>query len=445
MNSWGGNPSTRYNYQIGHAWNHGSDYEFRNTNYGDEGDAARGFLTTSADAGIQSRVAVPTLGWVARDDNDSTCSFPDGDGGCLPASEVGDCRSDDAPVADPNRANVPSTPDAVADWVAGLVADGFGLDIVAMDNEPEIWGLTHYDVHPECSTYEEILDKYLTYAQLMHEVSPDSRLAGPVTCCWYDYWDIAPGPADGSGEEFLAWFLRNVKAHDDQFGQRTLDLLDVHYYPQSEVFNDETDDETNARRLRSTRSLWDPAYADESWISDVIWFIPRMKQVIEEHYPGTPLLISEWNFGAEEHINGAVTIAEVLGIYGREGVEAASYWRHPDVGSPGWFAFKMHGNYDGTGTRFGGDVVPATSSDQASVSAFAAADETAGIVRLMLINKDPAETLDVALAGIQPATSARRFSYGADALGGIVEGTADLSAPVALPPYSITIIEVPLA
>ena len=33
-----------------------------------------------------------------------------------------------------------------------------------MDNEPELWGYTHYDVHPECPTYEEILDKYLTYA-----------------------------------------------------------------------------------------------------------------------------------------------------------------------------------------------------------------------------------------------------------------------------------------
>ena len=37
LNSWGGNPSTRYNFEIGHAWNHGADYEFRNTNYGSLG------------------------------------------------------------------------------------------------------------------------------------------------------------------------------------------------------------------------------------------------------------------------------------------------------------------------------------------------------------------------------------------------------------------------
>ena len=28
LNSWGGNPSTRYNYRIGHAWNNGSDWEY---------------------------------------------------------------------------------------------------------------------------------------------------------------------------------------------------------------------------------------------------------------------------------------------------------------------------------------------------------------------------------------------------------------------------------
>ena len=76
------------------------------------------------------------------------------------------------------------------------------------------------------------------------------------------------------------------KAHDDEYGQRTLDVVDVHYYPQSDVFNDETDEETNARRLRSTRSLWDPTYADESWIDDAIWFIPRIKEIIERALSG---------------------------------------------------------------------------------------------------------------------------------------------------------------
>ena len=441
LNSWGGNPSTRFNYQIGHAWNHGADYEFRNTNYGDTGNAAVNFLDENTAGGAVNRLAVPTLGWVASNDDENTCSFPV-DGGCLNRDQAGNC-ADPKEAADPTTANVESTPEGVAAWVQGLLADGHDIEIVSMDNEPDLWGYTHYDVHPQCTTYEEILDKYLTYATAIREVAPDLKLAGPVMCCWYDYWNIAPGPADGSDQDFLEWFLQQVKAHDDETGQRTLDVVDVHFYPQSDVFNENTDPETNARRLRSTRALWDGTYADESWIRDTIRFIPRMKDTIERTYPGTPLLISEWNFGADKDINGALAIAEVLGVYGREGVYAAAYWREPPVGSPGFFAFTMHGNYDGQGSRFGGSVVPAESSDSNRISSYAALDEETGMLRVMLINKDPstAFTVGVQLNGFEPLDDAKRFTYGPDDLGEILADTATVGQPITLPASSITVLE----
>jgi hypothetical protein len=446
LNSWGGNPSTRFNYVIGHAWNHGRDWEFRNTNYGATGgDEAREFLGVNSAGGVESRLAVPTLGWVARNDDGELCSFPDSNGGCT-GGEGSDCEHRNV-VADPRTANTASTPDMVADWVAGLVADGLGPRFIAMDNEPDLWGFTHYDVHPDCPTYEEILDKYLAYATAIREVAPDAELTGPVICCWFDYWDIAPGPADGSDEDFLGWFLRNVRAHDEQYGKRTLDVVDVHYYPQSPVFNDKTDAETNAQRLRSTRSLWDPEYADESWIGQPIEFIPRMMRTIDESYPGTPLLISEWNFGADTSLNGALAIAEVLGIYGREGVYAAAYWRNPEVGSPGLFAFQMHGNYDGQGTRFGGRVITTSSPDPERLSVFGAVDEAAGVLRLMLINKDPASTMtvDLQIDGFQPDTTARRFTYGPDQLDRIIDDSYTPGEAVTAPASSITVLELSAA
>ena len=440
--SFGGNPSTRYNYEIGHAWNHGADYEFRNTNYGQPtADAAREHVAVTAEIGGQARVAVPTLGWVARNDDENTCSFPDGAGGCQPASEVGTCDGD-GPVADPARANVESTPERVAAWIEGLVADGLAPDIIAMDNEPELWGSTHYDVHPDCTTYEEVLDKYLTYAAAVRAVAPDAKLAGPAACCWYDYWNTAPGPEEGPFEEYLDWFLRSVKADDESTGQRSIDILDVHYYPQSDVFNDKTDEQTNARRLRSTRSLWDPTYQDESWIDTRITFIPRMKETIERNYPGLSLVISEWNFGADDTVNGALAIADTIGIYGREGVAAASYYFQPDVGSPGYMAFKMHGNYDDAGSRFGGDVVAVTSSDPDVVSAYAAVDD-AGVARLMLINKDPADAHTVAISGAAGAGTA--FTYGEATAGVIERRDVDVADPLQLAPYSITVVEVAAA
>ncbi len=336
-----------------------------------------------------------------------------------------------------------STPEQVADWVGAMVADGLSIDYVAMDNEPELWGFTHYDVHPECTTYEEILDKHFQYAVAVKDVAPDTKVMGPAICCWLDYWNIAPGPADGSGEDFLPWFLRNVRQRDEQLGRRTLDVLDVHYYPQATgVYSDTADTETNALRLRSTKSLWDPAYTDESWIDTAIRLIPRLQATIDEFYPGTELAISEWNFGADTTMNGAVTIAEVLGIYGREGVDAAAYWRNPPPRSPGYYAFKMHGNYDGEGGRFGGNVAFAESDDPNVVSAFAAVDES-GVTRVMLINKDPERTvaIDLDVSGEPFAGDARRFTYGPDQLDQIVADTVTGSQPLSLAPYSITVLE----
>src|SRR4051794_25482285 len=34
LHRWGGNPSSRYNWELGNAWNAARDWEFRNGNYG---------------------------------------------------------------------------------------------------------------------------------------------------------------------------------------------------------------------------------------------------------------------------------------------------------------------------------------------------------------------------------------------------------------------------
>ncbi|NJM08282.1 hypothetical protein HC891_22035 [Candidatus Gracilibacteria bacterium] len=98
--SWGGNPSTRYNYQLGNAWNAGSDWYYRNVDYGYAGDsAAEDFVRESIAEGREARLAIPTLGWVAKDNNNATCSFVDAQGECI--KPEADCR-DPAIVADPN-------------------------------------------------------------------------------------------------------------------------------------------------------------------------------------------------------------------------------------------------------------------------------------------------------------------------------------------------------
>jgi hypothetical protein len=443
LNSWGGNPSSRYNYELGNAWNAGADWYYRNGNYGQSGDVADGFISATVEAGAVVRLAVPTLGWVAKNDDLDTCSFPGEDGTCGDAG--GASCSNPGAVADPRLANVPSTSTSVRAWVDRLMErHGPGIRFVALDNEPELWGVTHYDVHPTCATYEEIRDTYLEYATALRDVAPDAALSGPVVCCWYSFMNVAPGPSEGTFREFLPWFLEEVRKHDETYGQRTLDVVDVHYYPQSDVYNDRTDDETAARRLRSTRSLYDPYYVDESWIGQPIFLIPRLLTTIEAEYPGTPLAISEWNFGADTTMNGALAIADVLGIYGREGVHAAAYWRSPPKGSAGYYAFKMHGNYDDDGHAFEGTAVWARSPDVDRLSVFAAVDGD-GRLQIMLLNKEPQKTVSAAVSidGYRVSREAVAYRYSEGVPDRIERERIDISptsVDVSLPPYSVTVI-----
>ena len=451
FNSWGGNPSTRYNWEIGSAWNAGSDWYYRNGNYDYRGESASDdFIEGAMTANISARLAVPTLGWVARNDDNDTCSFPLADGSCGDANGA-DCTTP-GEIADPTVANVPSDPQSIANWMMHLFEENdYEVRFVAMDNEPELWGHTHYDVHPDCTTYEEVLGKYIAYAPVVHEIAPAVEITAPAICCWFDYWDFAPGPEDtsvSSEEDFLSWFLDNVQAFDEEYGERTLDVMDVHYYPEG-VFNDDVDEATMAQRLRSTRSLWDEAYIDESWIGQSIHFIPRMKQTIAEHYPDTKLGISEWNWGADWSMNGALAIADVLGIYGREDVYFASYWRYPEIGTPGYYAFKMYTNFDDANGRFADTSIQADSPDVDIVASYAGIDSETGDLHLMLINKQPDSEAEIVvqLEKFVQLGSATMYRYDETidneiVVEEIIVGDLD-SFELTLPAYSITLLILP--
>ena len=293
LNSWGGNPSTRYNYEIGHAWNHGADYEFRNTNYGDtRRRGARRSLDDNAAAGVADPAgrADARLG---RHERRRRTRARSPTATAVPAGDRGrQLRRTRRPVADPTTANVESTPEQVADvGAAAWSPTGSTSEFIAMDNEPELWGYTHYDVHPECPTYEEILDKYL---DLRRRRCATSRRTPSST-----------GPGDVLLVRLLEHRARARRRRrtrtscagscDSVQGARRRRPAAARSTSstctstrRATCSTTTTDAETNARRLRSTRSLWDPDYIDESWIDEPIEFIPRMQaRRSTSHYPGT--------------------------------------------------------------------------------------------------------------------------------------------------------------
>ncbi len=178
----------------------------------------------------------------------------------------------------------------------------------------------------------------------------------------------------------------------------------MHYYPQGGEYGNDTSTTMQQLRNRSTRSLWDPAYVDQSWIATQVQLIPRLKSWTATHYPGTKIGITEYNWGAEGHINGATTQADILGIFGREGLDMATFWTFPPTSSPTYKAFKMYRNYDGNGGAFGDTSISATAPNPDSVSVFAAQRTSDGAVTIMAINKDltTSPAVNIQLANVTP-------------------------------------------
>jgi hypothetical protein len=298
------------------------------------------------------------------------------------------------------------------EWINHLVkkfgkASEGGVRFYAMDNEADLWDGTHTDVHPVRMGYDDILTNFLEYATAVKAVDPSSQITGPVSWGWTGYfhsprdrdnWNARPDRKAHGDLPLIPWFLEQVKKHDQRTGKRSLDILDVHFYPQGAgVYEGKTDPGTNALRIRSTRGLWDPTYKDESWIGEPVNLLPRMKEWINQYYPGTGLGLTEWNFGADSTMNGAIAIAESLGTFGREGLTIANYWTTPKDQSPGYFAFKIFRNVDGRGLGFGDKSVKAVSTAPEDISCFASVDGISGQPVIIVVNKQPDKDTSVTI------------------------------------------------
>ncbi len=148
-----------------------------------------------------------------------------------------------------------------------------------------------------------------------------------------------------------------------------------------------------------------------------ICLIPRMKNWVNANYPGTKLTISEYILGAEttSEPSGAIAEADLLGIFGREGLDVATMWpeRYPNLlpTDPVTYAFRLYRNYDGAGGQFGANGVSAVSGDQTQLSSYAAL-RSDGALTVMIVNKTPNNlSSNVSLANFVPASTAKVYQY----------------------------------
>jgi hypothetical protein len=469
---WGGNPASRYNWRLGNAWNAAADWFFANVNYAPKADFTwEEFLQENHQHNVRAALTVPMLGWVARDSR--SYSYPVSVFG--PQKEryrqnldMGNGLHENGSKvlgSDPRRTSIPAPPDYVGDWVQAIrrhdeKAHSHSVAMYILDNQPALWSITHRDVHPDPVTYDELLQRTLDFGGAVRKADPGAMIAGPAEWGWPAYFYSAKDAAAGftnkpdrrmhGDKELLGWYLAQLHAHEERTGKRLLNILDVHYYPQgSGVYgaNERNDLATQERRIRSTRSLWDASYRDESWINDRVLLIPRLKSLITQNYPGTVLSIGEYNFGGEKSVSGALAQAEVLGRFGTEGVYSAYYWTYPTEHSSVAQAFAAYRNYDGQGGHFFEHGLGVVADHNMSV--FASRDEASGKIVAVVLNFDPRSSVEttVDLVGCGSVKKQRAFQYTGNPEGLMPLDASRLSKEgrssvrTELPAFSMTVLE----
>jgi hypothetical protein len=399
----GGNRLTAYNWE-NNASNAGSDYMYENdTNISSSktaGDPMKQAVKTASDAGASIIMTVPTAGWVSADTSGPVTSQPGSDSVIAQHFFPIIAKKGSAFAYPPNTGDSKVYADEFVSWLESQFpnaqTDPARRIFYMLDNEPDLWSSTHSEIHPKPATYAEMIQRSTDYSSAIKAVAPKALVFGPASYGWAGYVNLQSAP-DANNRDFLEFYLDGMKAAEQTAGKRLLDVLDVHWYPEAtgdnkRIIDDGTSAGEVAARLQAPRSLWDTGYQETSWVEQnvngPIELIPRLMKKIADHYPGTKLSISEYNYGAGGDISGGIAQADVLGIFGREGMFAATMWELSGSSAYIFAGFAMFRNYDGKGAVFGDTSVSATTSasDKGSVYASVASADGTNVV-VVAINK----------------------------------------------------------
>jgi uncharacterized protein (TIGR03437 family) len=483
----GGDATTRYNWKLDN-YNSGSDWYFENSSYNAAPPAELPdnsyfdqMVAANHTTHTKTLGTIPIIGWTTNGPG-FACSFSVAKYGPQDKTDPynPDCGNGQhngkwLTGTDPHDTSVPVGQAYYSPWIAHLMstfgpANQGGVNIWSLDNEPEWWMDVHHDVHPSPSTYDEVWQKDMTFAQMIKAADPSALTSGPVPSGWDAYfysaldfvngWSTAPyqyndNPVDRDahgGLAWLDWYLQQMHNYDLQHNQRLLDYLDLHAYiaPEGVSFGQAGDAAANQLRLTSTRAFWDPNYLVPNVDPTTpIRLIPRMHDWVDNDYPGTKLAITEYNWGALDDITGALAEADILGIFGREGLDLGTLWGPPAAGQPGVFAFEIFNNYDGAGGAFGDTSVSATSSNPDVLSIFAAQRSDLALT-ILVINKTTSPiTAPIPIANFPGAGLAHVYQYSAADLTRILPlpdvNLSGETIPGALPAYSMTLFVLPAA
>lgn len=247
-----------------------------------------------------------------------------------------------------------------------------------LDNEPAIWSGTHTRMHPQQITCDEIISKSIEYAKAVKSIDPYTEIYGGVLFGFGAYSSLnnAPDWTEKYSKDydwFISCFLDKMAEAERNNGQRLIDVLDIHYYPEAKgqdivtECTDYTHTDCIEARLQSPRTLYDGTYIENSLIGNYnqqyLPIIPNIQNSTDTCYPNTKLSFTEYNFSGENHISGAVAEADTLGVFASNDVYLATYFPLTKDTSYALASINLYTNYDGEGSSFGDTLLKSSTSD----------------------------------------------------------------------------------
>jgi hypothetical protein len=450
VNRWGGNATTNYNWKED-ADNRGADWYFLNTGGVPKGATEKDkryyqFVEDAFKAGSQAIITIPTIGWVAKApapggkelSSYPTSLFPDqeatdgqGSGNGVLANKKGLVWDND-----PNYNYIRSTPEFQKEWVETIVknfrpASQGGVRFYQMDNEPGLWNWNHRDVFPKGIGYKDMVELNAQYAAAVKSVDPDAQVIGMTAWGVMELagssWDYIPGGVanykdkdHAKGDKWtdrkahgnfpqVAYYLWGMNKLSQKAGKRLIDYLDNHGFPEVwgknakgenvNVLGDFAYDPVlTPKQFDALRIFYDPTFEDpESWCAQpdnkpylfdpFRPLIPNLKKMIAKYYPGTKLSMTEYYPASSHYYHGGLLEIVTLGIYMREGMDLACDWGSAWEGNFVFLGHKFFSNYDGNGSKVGGQYVNCASTSP-DLYSFGARDGEKNFVILVNRNHD---------------------------------------------------------
>jgi fibronectin type 3 domain-containing protein len=416
----GGNRWTAYNWET-NASNAGSDYIYNNDSYLSSSavpaEAVRTFIAGDQSKGVASLVTFQLEGLVSADESGpvSVASPPD----LTRFKTVVDKKST---VSNVPFTITPPTTDAnvyMDEFVWALDQKFFGMGIfgaspshptfISLDNEPELWKSTHLEVQGSTAvTSDNYITKTINLSKALKDQFPNVVIFGPVHYGFQGLynWQGELSATPSGTNWFPDKYLQALKTASTTYGKPLVDVYDFHWYVEEydssgtrilDLTSTTLSDAQVQLIVQSPRALWDPTFTDTGnsnpWIyqelgSTPINLLGRLQSKINAENPGMKISITEYENGGWNHIAGTIAQADNLGIFGSQGLFAASFWPPNGTYSYALAGFRAYRGFDGANASFGDTSLLATSSNVQNVVVYASTDSTTpGRTVIVAINR----------------------------------------------------------